>query len=145
MESSRKGRKRSGAYATWLGEVGLEGPFPFPLAEAAEGSSDLREEAADGGRLRVRRFCATAAVAPEFMAVPSKVGESSKKGLAYGLGVAKGGRRRGGGGGGGECWRRGAVAASCWAPSLWESFSHSIPLMLHYCVKSSCDLLTFFL
>jgi hypothetical protein len=30
-------------------------PFPFPLAAAAEGSSDLREEA-EGGRLRVRRL-----------------------------------------------------------------------------------------
>jgi hypothetical protein len=44
-------------YLGWLGEVGLEAtfPLPFPLAAAAVGSSDLREEA-DGGRLRVRRL-----------------------------------------------------------------------------------------
>uniref|UniRef100_A0A0A9DJK8 Uncharacterized protein n=1 Tax=Arundo donax TaxID=35708 RepID=A0A0A9DJK8_ARUDO len=46
----------------WLGEAGLGETLPLPLA-AAVGSSDLQEDAADGGRLRVRRFGATAALA----------------------------------------------------------------------------------
>lgn len=42
----------------WWGEAGLDAAFPFPFAlaaAAADGSSDLREEA-DGGRLLVRRL-----------------------------------------------------------------------------------------
>jgi len=51
-----------------LGEDGLVETLPLPLevvvatAAAAVGSSDLREEETDGGRLRVRRLRGTAAV-----------------------------------------------------------------------------------
>lgn len=58
-------------------------PLPLPLAvvaaaAAAVGSSGLREDAADGGRLRVRRLRGTAAV--ELMTAAAQVAADSRRG-----------------------------------------------------------------